>query len=286
MAPAIERDRFIERLFDAGIGCSVHYIPLHLHPYWRDRYALTAGRCSRTAQQAYERMLSLPLYTRMSDADVQRVVDAVRAALRLTVDDGQARVRPAGRRPGACCCCRRCCWPSRWRSSSIRAGRCSSASSASAATACRFASTSSARMVADAPQRGPALTVGDDPRITRVGAWLRRTRLDELPQLIDVLPGHMSLVGPRPEVPRYVAQYPAALREQVLSVRPGITDPASLRVPRREPSCWRAPPTPSASTSRSSCRASCTVRPTMRRRPPCAPTCGVLLRTLRLLVQR
>ncbi|MBE0550341.1 MAG: sugar transferase [Rubrivivax sp.] len=75
---------------------------------------------------------------------------------------------------------------------------------------------------------GPALTVGDDPRITRVGAFLRRTRIDELPQLIDVLQGRMSLVGPRPEVPRYVAQYPPGLRERVLAVRPGITDPASL----------------------------------------------------------
>jgi lipopolysaccharide/colanic/teichoic acid biosynthesis glycosyltransferase len=83
-------------------------------------------------------------------------------------------------------------------------------------------------MVADAPQRGPALTVGDDPRITRVGRWLRRTRLDELPQLFDVLAGHMSLVGPRPEVPQYVAHYPPQLRERALSVRPGITDPSSL----------------------------------------------------------
>ena len=75
---------------------------------------------------------------------------------------------------------------------------------------------------------GLALTVGDDARITRAGRWLRRTRLDELPQLIDVLLGDMSLVGPRPEVPRYVALYPPALRERVLSVRPGITDPVSL----------------------------------------------------------
>lgn len=75
---------------------------------------------------------------------------------------------------------------------------------------------------------GPPLTVGNDPRITRVGAVLRRTRIDELPQFVDVLLGHMSLVGPRPEVPRYVAQYPPALRERVLAVRPGITDPASL----------------------------------------------------------
>ncbi|MBK7060009.1 MAG: sugar transferase [Rubrivivax sp.] len=83
-------------------------------------------------------------------------------------------------------------------------------------------------MVADAPQRGPALTVGADPRITRSGQWLRRTRLDELPQLIDVLLGHMSLVGPRPEVPKYVEHYPPALRDRALAVRPGITDPSSL----------------------------------------------------------
>lgn len=83
-------------------------------------------------------------------------------------------------------------------------------------------------MVADAPERGPALTVGDDPRITRVGAWLRRSKLDELPQLIDVLAGDMSLVGPRPELPQYVARYPLALRDQVLALKPGITDPASL----------------------------------------------------------
>jgi lipopolysaccharide/colanic/teichoic acid biosynthesis glycosyltransferase len=72
------------------------------------------------------------------------------------------------------------------------------------------------------------ITVGADPRITRVGAFLRRSKLDELAQLIDVLRGTMSLVGPRPEVPRYVALYPAELRTKVLSVRPGITDPASL----------------------------------------------------------
>ncbi len=75
---------------------------------------------------------------------------------------------------------------------------------------------------------GLPLTVGDDPRITRAGAWLRRTRLDELPQFIDVLAGDMSLVGPRPEVPKYVALYPPALRERLLAVRPGLTDPSSL----------------------------------------------------------
>jgi lipopolysaccharide/colanic/teichoic acid biosynthesis glycosyltransferase len=75
---------------------------------------------------------------------------------------------------------------------------------------------------------GLALTVGDDARITRAGRWLRRTRLDELPQLIDVLAGDMSLVGPRPEVPRYADCVAPALRARWLAVRPGITDPASI----------------------------------------------------------
>lgn len=79
------------------------------------------------------------------------------------------------------------------------------------------------------PGNGPSqLTVDGDQRITRVGAVLRRTKLDELPQLIDVLRGTMSLVGPRPEVPRYVAHYPAQWRERLFSVRPGMTDFASV----------------------------------------------------------
>ena len=76
----VERDRLIERLFEAGIGCSVHYIPLHLHPYWRERYALQPGQFPHS-QHAYERMLSLPLYTRMTVDDVARVARALRAAL-------------------------------------------------------------------------------------------------------------------------------------------------------------------------------------------------------------
>jgi lipopolysaccharide/colanic/teichoic acid biosynthesis glycosyltransferase len=83
-------------------------------------------------------------------------------------------------------------------------------------------------MVADAERTGPQLTRDADPRITRVGHFLRRHKLDELPQLLDVLRGDMSIVGPRPEVPRYVALYPPELRELVLSVRPGITDAASV----------------------------------------------------------
>ena len=74
------RDELIERLFAAGIGCSVHYIPLHLHPYWRDRYGLVPEQFPHS-QHAYERMVSLPLYTRMSEADVDRVARALAEAL-------------------------------------------------------------------------------------------------------------------------------------------------------------------------------------------------------------
>lgn len=81
-----------------------------------------------------------------------------------------------------------------------------------------------AEQAADAPQ----ITVGADPRVTRAGHFLRRTKLDELPQFLDVFWGDMSLVGPRPEVPRYVALYPDASRQKILSVRPGITDAASI----------------------------------------------------------
>jgi dTDP-4-amino-4,6-dideoxygalactose transaminase len=76
-AARIERDAFIEAMFAAGIGCSVHYIPLHLQPYWRDRYGLTPEQFPHS-QKAYERSFSIPLYTAMSDADVQRVIAAVR----------------------------------------------------------------------------------------------------------------------------------------------------------------------------------------------------------------
>jgi lipopolysaccharide/colanic/teichoic acid biosynthesis glycosyltransferase len=83
-------------------------------------------------------------------------------------------------------------------------------------------------MVVDAERRGLLLTVGEDRRITRVGRFLRRHRLDELPQLIDIVKGDMSFVGPRPELPRYVATYPPHLRERALALKPGLTDPASL----------------------------------------------------------
>ena len=82
-------------------------------------------------------------------------------------------------------------------------------------------------MVVDADKKGLAITVGRDNRITRMGRILRKTKLDELAQLINVFTGEMSFVGPRPEVPKYVNMY-TPYQRQVLLVRPGITDYASI----------------------------------------------------------
>lgn len=83
-------------------------------------------------------------------------------------------------------------------------------------------------MVVNAESMGAKVTVGKDPRITPSGNFLRKYKLDELPQLINVLAGDMSLVGPRPEVPEYVAYWPIDMYDLILSVPPGITDFASI----------------------------------------------------------
>lgn len=77
--------------------------------------------------------------------------------------------------------------------------------------------------------RGPSVTSDGDVRVHATGSLLRATKLDELPQLWDVARGKMSLVGPRPEVPKFAAHWPPEDREVILSVRPGITDPASIK---------------------------------------------------------
>lgn len=89
-------------------------------------------------------------------------------------------------------------------------------------------------MVQDAPKLGGAITAGHDPRITRVGRILRKTKLDELPQLWNVLKGEMSLVGPRPEVEKYVQLWEPNLRDIALSVRPGITGLTQIRYRHEE----------------------------------------------------
>jgi lipopolysaccharide/colanic/teichoic acid biosynthesis glycosyltransferase len=83
-------------------------------------------------------------------------------------------------------------------------------------------------MIHDPASRGAPITIGGDPRITRIGRFLRQTKIDELPQLFNVLRGDMSFVGPRPELSRYVEAFADEYRE-ILEVRPGITDLASLK---------------------------------------------------------
>jgi lipopolysaccharide/colanic/teichoic acid biosynthesis glycosyltransferase len=83
-------------------------------------------------------------------------------------------------------------------------------------------------MVQDSSTKGHSITVGDDPRITRVGRFLRKTKIDELPQLINVFKGEMTFVGPRPEVPQYVELFRQDY-EEILKIRPGITDLASIK---------------------------------------------------------
>ncbi len=83
-------------------------------------------------------------------------------------------------------------------------------------------------MVIDADKKGLKITIGKDSRITKSGHFIRKYKIDELPQLINVLNGTMSLVGPRPEVQEYIDVYPENVKEKVLSVKPGITDYASI----------------------------------------------------------
>ena len=107
-------------------------------------------------------------------------------------------------------------------------------------------------MVQNAAQLGGPITFGSDPRVTPVGRLLRKTKLDELPQLINVLNGDMSLVGPRPEVRKYVEMFRQDY-EEILRVRPGITDLASIKY-RDEETVLGNAADPEQNTSASSCR--------------------------------
>ena len=111
------------------------------------------------------------------------------------------------------------------------------------------------KMYHDMPAQGPNLTRRGDPRLTRIGRVLERTKLDELPQFFNVLAGAMSLVGPRPELPAFVAHYPEQW-DRVLSVTPGIFGPCQIRFRNESelypPDC----PNVEATTSSTSCRRS------------------------------
>jgi lipopolysaccharide/colanic/teichoic acid biosynthesis glycosyltransferase len=221
-AAHIGRDELITQLSQHGIGTSVHFIPLHRQPYWRETCGLTQAQFP-VADASYLSMLTLPLYTRMSERRrpaardrrrarpavmTKRAFDLAAAVVGLTVLAPLFVVIALWIRfdsPG----------PVFFRQQ--RVGR-----HGVLFNIFKF------RTMTDRPCDRRQLTVGRDPRITGAGHFLRRYKLDELPQLLNVIQGTMSLVGPRPEVPRYVACYPPKVRAVVLSVAPGITDWASI----------------------------------------------------------
>ena len=137
-------------------------------------------------------------------------------------------------------------------------------------------------MVVGADKMGPGITVDADPRVTPLGRWLRSHRLDELPQLWNVLVGNMGLVGPRPEDPRYVAHYTPEQRE-ILATRPGITGPAQITF-RNEPERLRAAPDPEATYLSEIMPAKLAIDLEYGRRRTVWSDLGLLFSTLRIYV--
>lgn len=276
----VQRDRVIEELKQRGIGTSVHFIPLHLHPYYRERWGYRRGEFP-VAEDYFERCISLPLYPAMSDEDQARVIEAltdiatryrrpavaVLSALSgedpqtepsfnaLTDSSRASRPLPAVTTSLAALPAPAAGVKNGWY---LRTGKRLLDVTGAAlgltlafpllvvcAVAIRFTSPGpilfrQRRMgrggrafelikfrTMISGSAGERITAAGDPRITALGAWLRRSKLDELPQLVNVLRGDMSLVGPRPEVPEYVDSY-SQEQTGVLAFKPGLTSPASL----------------------------------------------------------
>ena len=260
----INRDTLVRELKERGIGTSVHFIPLHLHSYYQTTYGYKAGGFPQ-AEREYRRCLSLPIYPTMSDKDVDRVIASVaeiayagrsfKGSTQLLNDGRETRdpttvqtVDPFSRT-----------WPGRggfYRRVGKRLFDLGAAAVglvllvplfALVATFIKMSSPGLVfytqnrvgrggrrfrilkfrTMVPGSQHVGPGITCSGDPRVTRVGRFLRRLKIDELPQLWNVLKGEMSLVGPRPDLAQYVAGYTPEQR-QVLTVRPGMTDLASI----------------------------------------------------------
>lgn len=282
---SIHRDTLIEELRKRGIGTSVHFIPLHLHPYYRDKWGYRSGDFP-VAEDYFDRCISLPLYPAMTDDDQAEVIQALteiaethrfggslsalsRASMEKKVElnailnhaeQKDASVSTSGSLNAANnrACLATVQRPKRLGGWYLRSGKRMLDIGVSAAgliasipilTACAVA----VRLSSPGPilfrqrrvgrggrifelfkfrtmvarEDGALITAAGDPRITSVGRWLRRWKLDELPQLLNVLKGDMSMVGPRPEVPMYVSKYSQQQRD-VLAYRPGITSPASI----------------------------------------------------------
>lgn len=246
----ISRDEFIEQLAARKIASSVHFIPIHLHRHYREKYGYRAEDFP-VAYGEYQRMVSLPLHTRMSDLDVEDVVEAVTEIVRARAlrpkGFGQTPVQPAKRME-----------PRRaLRSTGPALRRTFDAVCASAGLALLaplFALIAAAIKLDDGGpvfysqyrvgkglqnfrllkfrsmflnSAGSLLTAPEDARVTRVGRILRKYKLDELPQLVNVLKGEMQLVGVRPQMRSFVEFFRDEY-EELLQTPPGITDPATL----------------------------------------------------------
>ncbi len=215
------RDDLIQKLSDRGIGTSVHYIPLHRHPYWRDTYHLQPEQFPEGRGSVSVNVKPSPLYQddRCRSATGYLQLKGIAVFIKRVFDFAAALVGLIFLAPLFVVVA---CWikldsdgPIFFRQQ--RVGR----------HGVPFRIFKFRTMAVDTEAKGQ-ITVGNDVRITDAGKFLRHYKIDELPQLINVLLGEMSLVGPRPEVPRYVACYPQDIREIVLSVAPGITDWAAI----------------------------------------------------------
>jgi lipopolysaccharide/colanic/teichoic acid biosynthesis glycosyltransferase len=276
----ISRNQFIEELGARNISSSVHFIPIHLHPYYRDKYGYEP-RDFPAAYHAYQRIVSLPLHPRMSDQDVSDVIEAVtgiaqkhkvrptrpRAVADMQLDTVDSRF--AGTSAEICTGYPALSKITRTLQAALRHGfdvTCAAAALAfltpvfvivAAAIKLedggavffsqprvgkglgKFRLLKFRSMISNSGGSSP-LTAPEDPRVTRVGRFLRKYKLDELPQLVNVVKGEMQLVGVRPELERYVEIFPDEY-EVLLQDRPGITDPAALAF-RHEEQIFQAGP--------------------------------------------
>jgi len=248
----ISRNQFIEELGARNISSSVHFIPIHLHPYYRDKYGYKAEDFPIACRE-YGRMISLPLYAGMSDRDADDVIETVidvvekhspcRTLQRTAIENMEDDPAPAqaasinlrsvlrGGFDRVCATVGLVLLAPLFAMialaiklddggpvfySQFRVGK----------GLGRFRLLKFRSMILDPVEKSP-LTAPADPRVTRAGRFLRKYKLDELPQLINVLKGEMRLVGVRPQVVRYVEKFPREYKV-LLQVPPGITDPASL----------------------------------------------------------
>jgi lipopolysaccharide/colanic/teichoic acid biosynthesis glycosyltransferase len=256
----ISRNEFIEELGARKIASSVHFIPIHLHPYYRDKYAYKPEEFP-VALHEYQRIVSLPLHPGMSDQDVNDVIEAVTdiaqkhkipfARLPMVTDERFLQAGTDTRKDRPALSNVTVTMQAAFR----RAFDVICAATGLAGFAPFFLIAAAAIKLEDGgpvffsqPRVGKGLrkfrllkfrsmvpnsdgisplTAPEDPRITRVGRFLRKYKLDELPQLVNVVKGEMQLVGVRPELERYVEIFPREY-EVLLQDRPGITDLASL----------------------------------------------------------